>query len=249
MPKTSIVIRSKNEESYIGQTLGAIFEQDEQDFEVIIVDSGSRDKTLEIASSYPVKIIRIRETIFTYGRALNIGIRNSTGDFIVSLSAHALPTDGQWLRHLLAAFADLTVAGVYGRHVPRANATKLEVWGMHWGGTIDGQRRRQTRDFRFSNANGAIRRQIWEFIPFDESLSGGEDFVWAKQVQDLGYAIVYEPAAAVYHSHGEGFWRLMRRQVQDKPVLLRLYLGLESSHWRRMAKRPLDSAPGMRTRR
>jgi hypothetical protein len=78
----------------------------------------------------------------------------------------------------------------------------------------------------FSNANGAFRRQLCRAYPFDERLLGAEDLAWAHAVQRLGYAIVYEPGAMVYHSHGESLPHLLRRLAKDQPTILKLKLGL-----------------------
>ena len=78
----------------------------------------------------------------------------------------------------------------------------------------------------FSNANGAFRRQLCREFPFDERLLGAEDLAWAHLLQHQGYAIVYEPEAPVYHSHGESMPRLLRRLAKDQPTIFKLKLGL-----------------------
>ncbi len=92
-PLISIIVRTKNEEKLIDKCLSAVFNQSFKDFEVIVVDSGSQDKTLELAKQYPVKIIEYRhiDNNFKPGRALNLGIQNSSGKYIVMLSAHCVP--------------------------------------------------------------------------------------------------------------------------------------------------------------
>lgn len=233
-PKAAIVIRAKNEARYIGETLQAVFRQDEQDFEVIVIDSGSTDNTCHIVKQYDASLLHIKPQDFTYGRAINMGISRSTSEFVVSLSAHALPASRSWLSNLLRNFADPLVAGVYSRHIPKDNVTPLELFGMHVSGIMKKTPRRQTNNvvYCFSLVSAAIRRKLWQRFPFNENLTGCEDLVWGKQMQRLGYVIVYEPEAAVYHSHGESFWRLLRRQWIDKPVMLRLWLGLGSSNTR-----------------
>jgi len=67
----TVLIRSKNEEMYIAETFKAVFAQKLRDFEVILVDSGSKDKTVEIASKFDVRILKIAAKEFTYGYALN----------------------------------------------------------------------------------------------------------------------------------------------------------------------------------
>src|SRR5574340_1746904 len=99
MDSISIVIRCRNEEEYIGQTLKSIYSQQiDIPYEVIIVDSGSTDSTLTMARQYAVRILQILPESFTFGYALNYGIAQARGAIIVNLSAHCLPTDTGWLK-------------------------------------------------------------------------------------------------------------------------------------------------------
>src|SRR2546430_1178125 len=81
--------------------------------EVIIVDSGSTDATLDIAREFPTQIIEIPPASFSYGRALNLGVQAASGDYVISLSAHSLPASPYWLTNLLKPFADPTIGAVY----------------------------------------------------------------------------------------------------------------------------------------
>jgi len=220
----SVVIRAKNEARYIGETLAAVQGQHYRDFEVIVVDSGSTDRTREIADDYGAKVITIAPKEFTYGRALNLGVANSQGQLLASLSAHATPETSDWLGSLVRRFGPPSVAGVYGRHIPRDNASFFELLGMQLSGVTSKEPRLQAGSARFSNANGATRRDLWELFPFNEDLPGAEDIDWARQMQHMGYLIVYDPAAAVYHSHGESLPRLIKRQLHDQPVIVRAWL-------------------------
>jgi rhamnosyltransferase len=82
--------------------------------------------------------------------------------------------------------------------LPDSNAfDKRDLWT-----TFGLERRIQRKDFFFHNANSMIQKRVWEEIPFDEEISGVEDRDWAKKVLGMGYAIIYEPSASVYHYHG-----------------------------------------------
>ena len=224
----AIVIRAKNEARDIGDTLRAIARQEGVSSPtVIVVDSGSTDGTLDIVRQSAARLIEIPPQTFTYGRALNIGIAAAEGaDVVVSLSAHSLPAHERWLINLVRGFADSRVAGVYGRQIPRANASVFDHFGMNLSGVTSMRRRWQEKDMMFSNANGAFRRSLCLAMPFDEHLLGAEDLAWAATVQRLGYALVYEPGAPVYHSHGEKLVHLLRRLAKDQPTILRLKLGM-----------------------
>ena len=121
MPRYSLIIRCFNEENHIGRLLSGILEQNLKDAEIIVVDSGSTDATLSIASRYPVKILNIKPEEFSFGRSLNIGCAEAAGEFIVMESAHVYPVYKDWLDNLLAPFKDPEVALVYGKQ--RANKT------------------------------------------------------------------------------------------------------------------------------
>jgi rhamnosyltransferase len=223
----SVVIRAKNEARFIGEVLGAIQRQQGADpFEVIVVDSGSTDATLDIVKGFDVRLIEIAPESFTYGRALNIGIEAASGEFIASLSAHSTPAHDGWLAGLIEPFNNGRVAGVVGRQIPRSNATWLELLGMRMSGVMSERRELRHRSPRFSNANSGLRRTLWQRVPFDESVAGAEDFAWARTMLALGYLVAYEPKAAVYHSHGEPPLKQLRRAMRDGPTVLGNVLGL-----------------------
>jgi rhamnosyltransferase len=200
MKKTiSIIIRTKNEEKWIGTCLRSVFDQENTDFEVIVVDNQSSDETLNIVSKYPVRLIHYKEAYFP-GKALNTGVRASTGDYLAFLSGHCVPVNTQWLDNLLRNFNHPAVSAVYGRQEPlpySSDTDKRDLW------TVFGlDKKIQKKDSFFHNANSMIRRDIWELIPFDEQTTNIEDRIWAKAVLQKGYHIVYEPVASVYHWHG-----------------------------------------------
>ena len=114
----SIIIRTKNEERWISHSLTMLFNQDFKDFEVILVDNKSTDHTVEVAKRFPIKKIVSIEN-FRPGHSINEGIRVSSGNYIVCLSAHCVPKSPLWLTQLLSNFADNPkLAGVYGRQLP-----------------------------------------------------------------------------------------------------------------------------------
>ncbi len=195
----SIVIRTRNEERWITSCLSNIFEQDCRDFEVIIVDNESSDKTIEKTKQFNVnKIIRCID--YMPGKALNMGIEQAKGEFIVSLSGHCIPVNKKWLGNLLKDFDEKEVAGVYGRQEPMAFTSNSDKRDLTLIFGLD--KRIQIKDSFFHNANSMIRREVWEKTPFDDTVTNIEDRVWAKKVLQNGYKIIYEPEASVYHYHG-----------------------------------------------
>ncbi len=199
-PLVSLIIRTKNEERWLSSCLGAVFSQSYKAFEVILVDNESTDKTVEKARQYPIKKI---VTISNYlpGKALNLGIEQSIGEYIVCLSAHCIPTGKEWLASLVNALEeDDNYAGVYGRQEPMSFSASTDKRDLLLVFGLD--RIIQTRDSFFHNANSIFRRKLWEEFPFDSSITNIEDRIWAQEMLNRGYKLLYEPDASVYHYHG-----------------------------------------------
>lgn len=197
-PLVSLIIRTKNEERWIGSCLRAVFRQDYPNFEVILVDNMSTDQTVAKARQFPVTLVEIEK--FLPGRAINDGIRASRGDIVVCLSGHCIPVNPQWLSKLVANLDDPDVAGVYGRQEPLSYSSPLDKRDLMITFGLD--RKVQMKDSFFHNANSALRRDVWERFPFDEQVTNIEDRLWGRQVLSAGMKIVYEPEASVYHYHG-----------------------------------------------
>ena len=197
-PKVSIIVRTKNEERWIDKCLSAIAQQTYHNHEVVVVDNVSTDATVRKAMEFDVMMVSIED--FRPGDALNSGIRASTGDIIVCLSAHCIPAGPDWLKNLVAPLSDPKVAGVYGRQEPlpfsdpHDKRDLVTVFGL--------DRKEQLRDPFFHNANSALLRATWSEFPFDENVKNLEDRVWGQQVINAGRSIVYEPSASVFHWHG-----------------------------------------------
>jgi glycosyltransferase involved in cell wall biosynthesis len=197
-PIASIILRTKNEETWISHCLNAIFSQKGVSFEVILVDNNSTDSTLSQVEKFDVKVMTIHE--FLPGRALNIGIEEARGEFVICLSGHCVPTNDYWLKNLLEDFADPQVAGIYGRQLPLSYSSDIDKRDLLTTFGLD--KKIQRKDPFFHNANSAIRKSIWEKVPFDDNVTNVEDRIWGKKVIELGMILIYEPDASVYHWHG-----------------------------------------------
>ena len=205
--KASIVIRTKNEQKRIGEVLDKLVSQSEKDFEVIIVDSGSTDKTLEVVKSFNgklnIKIDRIQPESFTYPYACNFGAKKASGDYLVYISGHSVPVNQNWLKSGLESFKDQKVAGVYGSVLPSADATVFE-WFIYLPGFFTTKKVANLKKMGIMGSTNAIyRKDLWLEHHFDESyVEGGEDGEWAHYFINRGFNIIQDPKFAVYHSHG-----------------------------------------------
>lgn len=199
----SVVLRAKNEAEWIGRCLTALRGQRLADLDIILIDNESTDGTVAIAERFGVRVSHISQSDFTFGRALNQGISMAQNRVVALLSAHCIPANELWADYLLAHLDDDAPAancGVYGRQEPLPDSSEVDRRDL-WT-TFRKERVVQSRDYFFHNANSAIRKEIWEGTPFDETLNGVEDSDWGRKLVGDGYNIVYEPAAWVYHHHG-----------------------------------------------
>jgi rhamnosyltransferase len=196
--KVSIIIRTKNEERWIGACLRSVYSQNYKNIEVILVDNESTDKTVDKAQEFPVKVVNI--TNFLPGKSINDGIRASSGEYLVCLSGHCVPVNSDWLGNLVQDLDKDNIAGVYGRQEPLSFTSDLDKRDLMM--VFGKDKKVQVKDSFFHNANSAFRRDIWDKHPFDEQVTNIEDRVWGEQIIAQNLNIIYEPNASVYHWHG-----------------------------------------------
>ncbi len=217
----SIIIRAFNEEAHLGKLLDGIERQETAHaVEVILVDSGSTDRTVRIAEHRGVRVVRIRPEEFSFGRALNLGCRHATGDVLLFASAHVYPVYTDWLDHLLAPFADPAVALTYGRQIGNEHSKFSEQ--QLFARWFPGQSNYNQRIPFCNNANAAIRRERWEELPYDETLTGLEDLHWASEMLNRGYRIAYEADAVIVHVHEETPRKVFNRYYREAIAFKRL---------------------------
>lgn len=213
----SIVIRAYNEEKNIGRLLFGISQQTIKDVELILVDSGSTDGTLSIASQYPVKVVNITPQEFTFGRSLNKGIAAATGEIIVIISAHCFPIYPDWLEQLVKSFENEDIALSYGKQ--RGGETNYYSEHQFFSKYFpDLSVYRQGHPYSH-NANAAIRRKLWSQHPYDETLTGLEDLAWSSWAMESGYSIAYIAEAEVIHLHNETKWQVYKRYQREAIAL------------------------------
>lgn len=219
MLQCSISILTRNEERNIKPCLEAVFSQEGVgEFEVTLVDSGSTDATLQIARGYPIRIHQITANEFHHARTRNLAASLGKGPILINLSGDAIPASKTWLRSMLENFTDPGVGAAYGRQLPKPGSPseRIDTFDRIYG------ERRIVKDpahrnglgyrfYHFSDVNSAIRRSVWQAHPYPENLKMFEDLAIAKVMLDAGWKIVYEPEAAVFHSHSYNATQLFKR--------------------------------------
>jgi rhamnosyltransferase len=217
MVHASMVIRAFNEERHIAKLLTGIQQQAGVTSELILVDSGSTDATVDIAKQFGAKVVEISPTDFTFGRALNLGCAAATNELLVIASAHVYPLHRDWLSQLLAPFQDEQIALSYGRQVGDqvSKYSETRLFTKWFPNHSDSN---QQHPF-CNNANAAIRRSVWQEYRYDESLTGLEDLDFAKRVLRDGRRIAYVAEAQVAHVHEETPARIYNRYRREAIAL------------------------------
>ena len=219
--RCAIVIRAFNEERHLGRLLEGISHQTIQDVQIILVDSGSTDRTVEIAREYQATIVHIDPQDFTFGRSLNLGIAAAETELVLIASAHVYPVYPDWIEEMLKPFDDPAVALVYGkqRGVVGSHFSEQQIFN-HWYGEQSSPE--QEHPF-CNNANSAIRKSLWQKNKFNELLPGLEDLAWAKWALENQFRIAYVAHAEIKHVHQESWLGIKKRYLREGMAFKSIY--------------------------
>jgi len=229
----SIVIRALNEAQHLPACLKRIHEQIvDIPIEIILVDSGSSDCTIQIGRSFQCRVFEIEKKNFTFGRALNLGISQANWPIIISISAHCIPIGKQWLSHLINPIREGLAEMVYGSHIAPEHTRSSEISYFHE--KYSHKSGLQLRPL-MNNGNSAFLRSIWEARQFDERLPAQEDMEFSLwHMRRNSFRLYYEKSAMVEHHHNDKNKTLFRRLYReyrvefylDKKTLLRMAIFL-----------------------
>ncbi len=235
-PLASVVVLTHNPgPEVIREVLQAITtQQSPYEFEVLVIDSASTDGTCDVALEFDVRLVSIDPDEFQHGRTRNFAMTLARGEFVAFLTHDATPAGPHWLRELVEGF-DLApdVGAVFGRHLPRRECDPFsarEINALFAGIGPDDRPTVQSikwesesyRSYKgqegalgfFSDVNSCIRRSVWKQIPFPE-LDYAEDQRLGRDLLEAGYAKVYCPSAAVFHSHTYPIGKYFHRMVDE----------------------------------
>jgi rhamnosyltransferase len=212
----TLVIRTKNEEKYIDQCLNSVAIQSYPVNEIIIVDSGSEDNTLDKISRFKnIKLIEIKPEEFSFGGALNRCIKEASSDLIISLSGHVILESPDYIQNIVKWYEKYpNLCGVYTRQEPHPEANIFFHYEASEDALFSGKEIMfYYEDSCFSNVCSVFKKSAWEDIRFDEACIGGEDIDWSRRAIEAkkGF-ILYDGTLKVYHSHHDDTYASMKRR-------------------------------------
>ncbi len=228
-PIISVIIPTKNGAATIYECLKGIFKQTLKDIiEVIVIDSGSNDGTLEITNKFPVRLYQIQPKDFNHGATRNYGVSLAWGKFIVMTVQDAIATDNQWIERMFQHFKNNDVAAVAGqqivphhknknphawyRPVSQSKATKYAFPNKNDFSNLTPKEKRSYCGL--DDVNAMYRKSTLIEIPF-RKLAYGEDMLWAHDAFMKGHAIVFDKNSKVEHYHYESYKYTYKLTVTD----------------------------------
>lgn len=239
-PFVSVFLPTFNGAATLPEVLGQLRRQQTPfDYELVAIDSTSRDNTPALLREHGVRFETIPASQFNHGATRNAGVALCRGRYVVMMTQDALPADEHYLAHLIAPFAaDDRIAGVTARQRPVPDSTLLPKIDLHlWVAGRDRSVVRYRSDYadydslspmarrtlcNFDDIAGAIRKSVWRRFPYP-ALNFAEDLEWGKQVFEAGYGLAHAADAVVYHSHDRSFWYEFKRAFVTSEIHDRLF--------------------------
>jgi rhamnosyltransferase len=229
----SIILRSFNEGWALRETLPALQAQEFKSWELIVIDSGSTDGSVElIRRARPRHFIQIASQDYNPGRVLNQGMQRARSNIAVFLNADATPQNPHWLRPLITALLDPQTAAVFGAQVPRPDCQAVYAFDYE---RCFGPKRASTQwKHFFSMASSGLRKDIWAQRGFNERLQYSEDDEYTRWCRAQGYRVVYVPQSVVMHSHNYTPTQAYKRSFGEGQALAAVWPGPPTDfHWAR----------------
>ncbi|WP_313675544.1 glycosyltransferase family A protein [Mycolicibacterium sp.] len=222
-PTVSVVVRTYNEERYIQRLFEGLEKQTFRVSEIVLIDSESTDNTVGIARAAGARVVTIRKSEFTYGRALNIGCAAATGDILLIVSAHVYPVYDTFVEHMVNAFRTSNIGIAYGRQIGDERTKYAESRLMLSWFPIDNI---PDQGHPFShNGNAAVLRSVWQGSAYDERLPALEDLDFAVKAMATGWKVAYVADAPVVHIHEEEWPKIRNRYRREAKALSRITEG------------------------
>ena len=209
MKKISIIIPTYNAQSYLTKLLDSIKSQSIKDYELIIIDSTSKDDTVNLAKKYTSNIVVIPQREFDHGGTRTKAAQLAQGDILIYLTQDALPFDSFAIENIIKVFDDNDIGAAFGKQIPYDESS---LFGKHLRefNYTNNSYIRNKKDIQkyglktafLSDSFAAYKRSALKDITwFKDGLILGEDTYAGAKMVLAGYKLAYVAEAKVYHSH------------------------------------------------
>lgn len=225
-PVVSVIVPVKNGARYLQEVLVALGKQKlDADVEILVIDSGSIDNSVEIAWAAGARVIEIAPSAFQHGTTRNFGAEEARGEYLTYITQDATPASDDWLEKLLAPIdVEKRIGLSFGPHLPRVDtspmvARELEEFFASFvqGGDVRIDCSADPADPAsgfFSNVNSCIARRCFDEVRFRD-VDYAEDQAFARDAMATGWCKAFVPDAAVLHAHDYPFGQFMRRYFDE----------------------------------
>jgi rhamnosyltransferase len=211
-------MRSFNEGWALRQTLPVLSVQDWTHWELVVIDSGSTDGSIElIHQANPTHFIQIRPQEYNPARVMNLGMKLARAELVIFLNADATPQGRNWLRPLAQAVQDKRTAAAFGRQIPRPACQA--VFAHDYTRCFGHRRDSEQWDHFFSMVSSAVRKDIWSQRGFLEAMQYSEDDEYTRWCRAQGWKVAYCPDSVVMHSHNYTPTQAYRRSFGEARAL------------------------------
>lgn len=215
----SIIIPTRNGKKHLEMLFIKLKEQTIKPKQILIMDSSSDDNTGIFCKNLGAEIIKIDPKSFDHGGTRKLAASKAKGEVMVFLTQDTIFKDSYCLENLITPLKEEVIAASYARQIPKNDANPIEVFVRHFNYPleriikgIDDLPRLGIKTFFFSNVCSAIKRRHYEEVGgFPEKTIMNEDMFLAAKLLIKGYKIIYQPEAAVYHSHNYSLGRQFKR--------------------------------------
>jgi rhamnosyltransferase len=223
-PDVSIVMRSFNEAWALGDTLAMLRGQVGPTWELIVIDSGSTDGSVEMIRAFqPAHFIQIKSSEYVPGRVMNHGMRLAQSERVIFLNADATPANEHWLKPLADELLAPKVAAVFGRQIPRPDCRA--VFACDYDRCFGPRRESASWDHFFSMVSSGLRKDIWSRRGFRENIQYAEDDEYTRWAKSEGFEIVYCAESIAIHSHNYTAPQAYKRAFGDAKALAATWPG------------------------
>lgn len=195
MPQVSVVVPVYNGEGVIEECLEALLNQDlsKEAYEIIVVDNGSADRTIESVTRYPVRLLQ--EAVRSGYAARNTGLHAARGSILASTDADCRPCP-QWLSASVRAIAN--GADCVGGRIEHQVINPDSPWEFYTTLCFFDQRRYVANGWA-ATANLIITRELFERMGPFRVAESGSDKAWGLHASAHGAVFCYSEEAMVSH--------------------------------------------------